>query len=124
MGSVDSQVVLLLVALLLAKHFLCDFVLQNGYQLSGKHQYGHPGGLLHASIHALGTAAVLAFFPVSWAFLLGAAAAEFVVHYHIDWAKGRITRRATSTQGLTYWGLFGFDQLLHQLTYVAIAALA
>jgi hypothetical protein len=50
--------------------------------------------------------------------LLGA---EFVLHYHIDWAKEQVIRPYVESQGPAFWAIFGFDQFLHQLTYVAIA---
>ena len=46
-------------ALLLVKHFVCDFVVQTPYQIMNKGRYGHPGGLLHAGIHAAATGLVL-----------------------------------------------------------------
>ncbi len=49
---------LAVVAVLLTKHFLFDFVLQTRFQLANKHRYGHPGGLAHAALHALGTLSV------------------------------------------------------------------
>ena len=48
-------------------------------------------------------------------------AAEFVLHYHIDWAKEQLIRPFVAAQGLAYWVIFGADQFLHQATYVAIA---
>jgi hypothetical protein len=47
--------------------------------------------------------------------------AEFVVHYHIDWLKQTVDGRMNWTpEQAQYWHIFGADQLLHQLTYVAI----
>src|SRR5690606_23372356 len=119
----DGSGPLVLAALLLAKHFVCDFVLQSPYQLRNKGRYGHPGGLLHAGIHALGSAAILAFFPLGWTTLLLVAAAEFVIHYHIDWSKERIVAGIRDRNGAAFWAIFGFDQLLHHLTYIAMAIL-
>jgi hypothetical protein len=118
------ETLLLLAALLLAKHFVCDFVLQTPYQILNKARYGHPGGLLHAGIHGGATVLVLCFFPVSWSFVVVIATAETVLHYHIDWTKEQVVRRLASRAGSAFWAVFGFDQLLHQLTYIAIAALA
>lgn len=114
---------LLLVAALLAKHWVCDFVLQTPWQIRSKRIYGHPGGLLHAGIHAAATAAILAIFPVGWQFLGLAVLAELVFHYHVDWTKEQLVARLAGVQGSVFWALFGFDQLLHHLTYVFIAAL-
>ncbi len=113
---------LAVVALLLAKHFLFDFVFQTRFQLSNKHAYGHPGGLLHAALHAVGTLAAFLIVPPPWR--LGAAilAVEFLAHYHIDWGKEQILRCTRWGYGDgRYWAVFGGDQLIHGLGYVAIA---
>jgi hypothetical protein len=34
------------------KHAVADFYLQTAYQYSNKGKYGHPGGIIHAGIHA------------------------------------------------------------------------
>lgn len=110
-------------AILQLKHFVCDFLLQNEYQLTNKANYGHPGGVLHAGVHSLASLpAVLLFGPP--AALVGAIViGEFVAHYHLDWLKGRIDRRYHwTTTDRPYWAVFGADQLLHQITYVAIVA--
>ena len=115
---------LVVLAILEVKHFLCDFPLQTLYQLQNKGRYGHPGGLAHAFIHIIGTA--VCFVVVTPALWLGAAilAGEFLFHYHADWAKEQWIRRhgytATDNQ---YWWALGFDQLLHHLTYILIAGL-
>lgn len=106
------------------KHFLCDFVLQNSYQLLNKGTYLHPGGLFHAGLHALFT--ISAFLVVRPAFTLGVAIVigEFLVHYHMDWVKEQIIRRTGWTPEQTrFWWTTGFDQLLHNLTYIVIAGL-
>jgi hypothetical protein len=64
------------------------------------------------------------FVLITPSFKLGAAiiVAEFVVHYHIDWLKEQVMKRTgwqTADNG--YWWALGGDQLLHQLSYVAIA---
>ena len=117
-----ADVALAVVALLLAKHFLFDFVFQTRFQLSNKHVYGHPGGLVHAGLHGLGTLTAFLVATPSWG--LGAAilAVEFLAHYHIDWAKEQILRRTRwGYADGRYWAVFGGDQLIHGLGYVAIA---
>ncbi len=109
-------------AYLLTKHAVADFFLQSETTYRQKGIYGAPGGLLHAFTHILLTAPVFFLFPGgSAALALGLLGAEFLVHYHIDWAKEQIVRhygwRFADRQ---YWGALGFDQLLHGLTYVAI----
>lgn len=115
---------LVIAALLLTKHFVCDFMLQSPYQLLNKGNYGHPGGLLHAGIHGVATALVLSITPLAWTIIAAVAAVEFVLHYHIDWSKEQIVARMRNRNGSAFWAVFGFDQLLHQLTYIAIAGLA
>ena len=119
----NDGVALLLVALavLATKHLVFDFFLQSLSQIRNKRIYGHPSGLLHAGGHAAGTC--LAFFvitpPVVMA--IGIVVAEFVLHYHIDWLKEEIGyRMALRPDQKNFWGLFGIDQWLHQLTYVGI----
>lgn len=117
----ESQAVVLLLTFFALKHFIVDFLLQQKYQYSNKGTYGHPGGLLHAGLHGLGTAAALWIFadPV-WCILM--AVFDSVAHYHIDWAKTNINARmgwGPNTHE-EFWWLLGFDQLLHSLTYIVI----
>ena len=111
-------------AFLAAKHTAGDFFLQTPYQLRHKGVYGHPGGLLHAGIHAGLSLPIFWFLPPPGiAVAVAIPAGEFVAHYHIDWLKEQIVKR----NGLTlkhpwYWRTLGLDQLAHALTYVAIAA--
>jgi hypothetical protein len=117
------QTVLTVLFVLEVKHFIFDYPLQTPYQLKNKATYGHPGGLLHAALHVLGTSAAFLIVQPGLGVGLAILAGEFLVHYHLDWGKGQIMKRS----GLTvkdgpYWWAIGVDQLLHQLTYLAIAA--
>lgn len=113
---------IVVLVLLQVKHAICDYPLQTLYQLQNKGTYGHPGGLLHAGLHVIGTLPIfLVVTPTLW---LGAAIllAEFVFHYHVDWAKDKWVK----VKGYTYtdaqfWWAMGFDQLLHHLSYIAMA---
>lgn len=117
-----DHLVLEILVLLFLKHFIIDFPLQKEYQWRNKGTYGHPGGLLHAGLHGLGTFLCLVyFFPV---FAVYAAIADAVVHYHVDWAKMNINAKF-GWGPLTheeFWVLLGLDQLAHSLTYIAIVA--
>jgi hypothetical protein len=102
---------------------VADFVLQTPYQYLNKGTYGHPGGLIHAAIHVAGT--LFAFLAIAPAPAVGAAiiAGEFVAHYHIDWFKeATVKRREWKFPQAEFWWTFGADQGLHQVTYLAIAA--
>jgi hypothetical protein len=113
------------VAVLMFKHAVADFYLQTAYQYLNKGTYGHPGGFIHAAIHiALTPLVYLVLVPGSLLVAGGIALGEFLLHYHIDWAKEQITRRnCWTTQNPGFWHALGTDQLLHGLTYLAIVAL-
>ena len=106
------------------KHFLGDFVLQTTSQVQQKGYYGRRGGLVHAATHGLLSVPVLLVLTREPMLIALVAAAEFVVHYHIDWIKARTDRvKGWSNRTQIYWVAFGIDQLLHQLTYLVIVAL-
>lgn len=117
----DVAMLLAILTGLTFKHFLADFMLQRSYQFRNKGKYGHPGGLLHSAIHGLGTFLVLIYFlPLD--VVAAITAIEMVIHYHIDWAKVQLNSRMKldPLEDNEYWFLFGFDQFLHHMTYVAI----
>lgn len=112
---------IILIALLLIKHFVCDFVIQAPYMLEQKGTYGADGGVHHAWLHSLGTWAVL--FPFTDLFTATSMSMlDGVVHYHIDWAKIKLSS-VWQPHHWAYWVWFGLDQLLHALTYVAIVVI-
>ena len=115
--------VLLLFVALQLKHFIVDFPLQLEYQYANKGTYLHPGGLLHAGLHGVATAAIL-LFATNPLLAIALGLVDALVHYHIDWAKVNINRKHGwgPTTHAQFWTLLGLDQLLHQLTYVAIIA--
>ena len=119
------QQTLLLVAALQVKHFICDGPLQTLAMVKAKGHYGQPLGLLHSFIHAVGTVLVLAGFGFALSIVLLLAVIDFAVHYHVDFAKENVVRRAgwTTTQAYFWWALSA-DQTAHQLTYLLIAGLA
>lgn len=113
------NLVLEILLLLSIKHFVIDFPLQTPVQYLNKGTYGHPGGILHSALHGIGTWLCLVWFTPLAVHL---AFVDFVLHYHIDWAKMNLNKKLdlgplTSEK---FWWLLGFDQLLHSLTYLAI----
>ena len=136
----------ILMSLLLIKHYLFDFVFQGPYQHLNKGTYGHPGGLLHTGLHLLGTALVLLGFQVigwwglptfsgpldaqfnlyvlsaPWKFIGLILLVEGLIHYHADWLKVNINRINDwhSSKDPEFWWLMGLDQLTHQMTYIVI----
>ena len=106
------------------KHFIFDYPLQTAYQLNNKGTYGHPGGILHSGLHVVGTST--AFLIITPTLAIGAAimVGEFLLHYHIDWSKDHVIRgMGLNAKDRGFWWSIGVDQLLHHLTYVAIAAI-
>jgi hypothetical protein len=113
--------VVLAFLLLLIKHFIGDYLLQSERQIRAKGIYGARPGLEHAGLHAVLTAPCLLAVGVPPIAVAVAVALEGLVHYHTDWLKARTERRRSlTTAGKPYWVLYGADQLVHQLTYVAM----
>ena len=120
--AIDAASPIALLAPLLFKHFLCDYLLQSSSMLSQKHDLRALGGYLHSGLHALGSALILMFF-VSWWTVLLIVALEFIVHLLLDFGKAQWVRKLElSETNLRYWHLFGLDQWLHALTYLVMAA--
>lgn len=114
---------LLILTLLFTKHFIVDFPLQNKFQWSNKGTYFHPGGLLHASLHGIGTFLCFVFVDSHLAISLGLI--DMFIHYHIDYAKMNLNKNLgwqpnTHEQ---FWWLLGLDQYLHALTYLGFATI-
>ncbi len=106
---------------LFIKHFICDFPLQAfPWIYNNKGRYLHPGGIVHAGLHGIGTSLVLFPFVGSATFIYGLV--DMVVHYHIDWAKMNLSEHydLKPSNSERFWILLGLDQLLHHLTYFAI----
>ncbi|MFK7791312.1 MAG: DUF3307 domain-containing protein [Devosiaceae bacterium] len=123
----DPIVLLTILLGLQAKHFLFDFVFQSDWQVRNKGHYGHPGGLVHAGMHALGTLTVMliamSMGKVEPALALGIATADFAIHYHVDWTKAQLSRRLNLTpERHGFWIALGADQAAHQATYIGLVA--
>lgn len=98
-----------------------DYFLQTKSMLDGRETYIHFGRFLHAGIHVVGS--TIAFFLVGspFSFILPVVLMEWVVHYHIDWLKGKYTADQQLTPAdAAFWRAAGVDQALHQLTYVVM----
>ena len=123
----DPIAFLVLLAGLQLKHVLFDFVFQSDWQIRNKGRYGHPGGLAHAGLHAIGTLTVCmigaAFGLFAVAIALALAVADALIHYHVDWTKAQISRRMNLTaDDHGFWIAFGADQAIHQATYLGFIA--
>lgn len=109
------------------KHFVFDFVTQGEYQWKNKGTWMHPGGLLHSGMHSVFTIVFLASLvmvniQLTIGFIVIVGVSEFIIHYLTDLAKVKVTRYygLTAINGEKFWWLTGFDQLIHQLTYIGI----
>lgn len=122
MDFATPQAPLILLAMLAVKHFICDGPLQTLRMVQGKAIYGNRLGILHAGIHAGVSLVVLLLVKLPLALAAGLAAAEWVAHYHIDFAKEQLLRRKqwTTTKPQFWWSLVA-DQALHYLTYIGAA---
>ena len=101
------------------KHFICDFLMQTPFQYLNKGKYLHPGGIVHALIHGLGTSIVFFILGIDIYWLI---ALDILLHYNIDYLKIKINTKYNLKPDNSeyYWYLLGLDQLLHQLTYGVI----
>lgn len=114
-----TSTVFLLLALFGIKHFIADYVLQYDYMVREKGIYGATGGVHHSLVHASWTFLILVFFCNDANLVIGLAFLDFVLHYHIDWAKQQLNRNLTVKDNM-WWAWFGLDQALHYLTYIGI----
>lgn len=120
-----AQLLIMLLVLFQAKHFVCDGLLQTAAMVRDKGHYGRWLGIKHAGIHGIGTLAVMSLAGIAPSASLALALADFALHYHIDFGKEQIVRRAGwTTSDPRFWWSLSADQVLHQLTYVLLAAIA
>jgi hypothetical protein len=103
------------------KHYIADYLMQPGWMLGGKGDFRKPGGYAHAGIHAAMSVVVLLICGTPLWLAAALFAAEFVVHYGLDYSKIHYSKGVhVDTQPRRFWGLHGVDQLTHQLTYAAM----
>ena len=111
----------LLLALLFIKHFACDYPFQTPWMLNKSAKKGWLAPLTaHAAVHGWATYMIVLFitFAVDPAFAILLGAIDFAAHWIIDYWKAQRTSVAFGSR--KFWNLLGFDQLLHNLTYLAI----
>jgi hypothetical protein len=119
MHMVTVTVAMLLI--LQVKHFVADYLLQPSWVLRGKGDLRQVGGYAHAGAHALGSLPAFFVAGLGSAEIAAFAAAEFVIHYAIDYTKARLARNSKSGPNThAYWAMHGADQLMHQFTYAGL----
>jgi hypothetical protein len=108
----------LILILLQIKHWYIDFVNQSNEEVEFKGTYLDWRGIKHSLKQGLGTAVCLwIFVGIPLAVVLGFI--DFLIHYHIDWAKMNINKKYGYTvQDPKFWAWLGADQLAHQVTYI------
>ena len=115
----EVQMIVLVMFLLQVKHFVADFMLQTDQMVIEKGTYGARFGVYHSAIQAFGTFLALAWIHPFLGVVTGIF--DFLVHYHVDWAKMNINKKYGYTPAdHKFWFWLGLDQLAHQLTYVLI----
>ena len=114
--------ILFLLSLFAIKHWLFDFVWQTAEEIKHKGTYLDYRGMVHSIKHGIATFVIVKIaglqFAESW--IIGGL--DFIVHYHIDWAKMRLSQGLNTTDH-AFWVWLGLDQLLHTLTYILIVAI-
>jgi hypothetical protein len=118
-----------LLACLFVAHYLGDFTpLSTGRMLEAK-AAGGPVSLIasHAGVQAVLVGIVVAAATGFEMRLVGAALAiEFLTHFAIDLARGRIGARfpkIRDSSNRSFWWALGLDQLAHYLVLLWIAAM-
>ncbi len=98
-----------------------DYFLQTRRMLMGRGQYLHVGRAQHAAVHAAGSAIALLLVGAALPIVMLLIAVEWVVHFHIDWWKASYSaKKALAPDQAQFWRAAGFDQALHQFTYIAM----
>lgn len=121
-----NNIILILLVLFPVKHFLADFPLQTPYMLKkgkGGFEWILPLGA-HCAVHAVMSWMIILFVRPEMAYL---AVIEFFAHFIIDRIKatyrlpaGTWANEEKGKYLSKYYYAFGLDQLMHQLTYVAM----
>lgn len=117
-----DDIIFIALALLFVKHWYIDFVNQSAAEVASKGTYGSWPGLMHSYKHGAATLVVLLIVGVDPWISLALATADFLVHYHIDWAKMNWGNR--DIQNPKFWAHLGLDQLMHYFTYLLIIWIA
>jgi hypothetical protein len=104
------------------KHFIADFCLQTPYMYKNKGNIWHPGGYLHAFVHAYLSLFILFGNHVQASVAFTLVFIEFWVHFGTDWAKVNINKATgwTAVNSEGFWVLLGLDQFIHSLTYLGM----
>ena len=114
--------ILLLLSLFAVKHWLFDFVWQTAEEIKHKGTYLDYRGMVHSIKHGIATFVIVKIAGLHFAEAGMIGGLDFLVHYHIDWTKMRLSNGLTTSEHV-FWVWLGLDQLLHTLTYILIVAI-
>jgi len=109
---------ILTLVLLQLKHWYIDFVDQTQTEVDHKGIYLDWLGITHSIKHGVATLAITLFATYNFNIAVGAGFVDFFVHYHTDFIKMKFGCR--DIKNPIFWNQLGFDQLVHQLTYIGI----
>lgn len=113
----------LLVALLFC-HYLADFCLTWPSLIRSKADGKKVWPIAqHAAVHALLIGMCLLLYGTDLKLLFWLMAFEWMTHFFIDTMKSRLTVAnplLVDSRHKSYWVLYGFDQLLHQMVVIVI----
>lgn len=119
------DLILILICLQI-KHLFVDWFWQPPYEWRNKGTYGHWGGIRHSLKNAIGTTLCFVPFVPNLILITFILVIDFLVHYHVDWAKMNINRNMgwTATENPEFWYLTGTDQWFHQMCYILLIYIA
>lgn len=116
-----------LAAVLMTCHWIGDYTVLSRPEMLAAKKFGKPLGpiadhaLMHFTLMLMGIIGYLSLTGDSFQGNTKAALAlilQFITHFLIDVAKGRVNAAYPSVQNpaaVRHWVVFGFDQLLHHL---------
>ena len=123
-----EHMLLLLLIILVIKHWLADFPLQTEYMLNKSAKEGWAIPLLdHALVHGFMSTVIFMLFSTWWFGLL-IGILDTMLHFIIDRLKGSPTikemyepwllRTFKTDSNKIFWVTLGLDQALHYLSYI------
>lgn len=115
-----SGAVIIAFALLFIKHWYVDFVNQDMEEVNHKGIYFHWTGMKHSAKQGVATMIIFMLLGAESPFVLGMM--DFLIHYHVDWAKMNYGNRDITTP--QFWNHLGLDQLAHYMTYLLLVWMA
>ena len=104
-----------------AKHFICDYPMQNSYMLQkGSDKDWILPLSLHCFVHALFTF-IISILVTSFSLAIIVALIDFVIHFTMDRIKASKKMLGKyNPSDKAFWVSLGFDQMIHHLTSILL----